>query len=317
MKKSKGQAINKKQSKTKKNIQESGENEIIIGLAPKRVETKKKKTKKKSKNKKAVKNSSNNNENIQGKKTKKNFSKKSKIKLRIIKWILIIVILLIAIILFMRSSVFNIKQIVVLNNSKISSEEVANLSTLTIGKNMFETTKKAIREAIKTNAYVEDVKIKRNLNGIVTLEIEERKPEYMLQLENSYAYMNYQGYILEISENALEVPTIIGYKTSSETITPGARLDVEDLKKLQDVIKIIKASENTSLEGKITKINIEDTNNYILTIASENKTIKFGDSTNEKIKMLKIEAIIKETKGEKGEIYFQNLEKTIFRPSNV
>lgn len=313
MKKSKGQAINKKQSKTKKNIQE---NEIIIGLAPKQVETKKKKTKKKSKNKKTVKNS-NNNENIQGKKTKKKFSKKSKIKLRIIKWILIIVILLIAIVLFMRSSVFNIKQIVVSNNSKISSEEILNLSTLTIGKNMFETTKKTIREAIKTNAYVENVKIKRNLNGTVTLEIEERKPTYMLQLENSYAYINDQGYILEISENALEVPTIIGYKTASETITSGARLDVEDLKKLQDVIKIIKASKNTSLEGKITKINIEDTNNYILTIESENKIVKFGDSTNEKVKMLKVEAIVKETKGEKGEIYFQNLEKTIFRPSNV
>ena len=173
MKKSNGQAVKKgKSKKNRQKIEPELENEIIIGLTPKNQQTKKKKnnvhTKKiketvgadvsacprKSKN------------NIQTKKTKT-----SKLKLKIIKWIVIIVVLLIAVILFMLSDLFNIKQIVVLNNSKINTQEILNLSRLSIGNNMFKTMNKTIREGIKTNPYIENVKIKRDLSGIVTLEI--------------------------------------------------------------------------------------------------------------------------------------------------
>ena len=40
----------------------------------------------------------------------------------------------------MLSSIFNIKQINVTNNSKITSQEIINLSTLQTGVNMFKTT---------------------------------------------------------------------------------------------------------------------------------------------------------------------------------
>lgn len=344
MKKSNGQAVKKGKSKrNRQKIEPALENEIIIGLTPKRQNNKKKNTRienitrpKKNKNHiqpqkikenvradasamhvSSVTHKFEQLTDVRPRKSKNNIQTKrpktSKLKLKIIKWIVIIVVLLTAVILFMLSSVFNIKQIVVLNNSKINTQEILNLSTLSIGNNMFKTMNKTIRDGIKTNPYIENVKIKRDLSGTVTLEIEERTPTYILQYGNSYLYINNQGYILEMSETPLELPKITGYGTNVENIKEGNRLEVEDLKKLEDVIKIIELSKNTTLVGKITEINIEDSDNYILTIASEGKTVQFGDNKNIKVKLLKIEAVLKQTEGEQGEIYFQNLERTIFK----
>ena len=48
------------------------------------------------------------------------------------------------------------------------------------------------------------------------------------------AYINNQGYILEISKEKLNVPIITGQKTTLEEIKPGNRLQEEDLHKLDN-----------------------------------------------------------------------------------
>ncbi len=307
---------NNKKKKTRKPQSNSNEkinldNEIIIGLTPKITENKTAKNNKKRKTSKKQNKKKTNNKLNQKQKNSK--TKKSKHKNKIIKWIIIFILVLAAVILFMMSSIFNITQIIVTNNSKISSEEIINLSTLKIGVNMFKTTNKTIRNNIKTNPYIEEVKIKRSLNGIITLEIQERIPTYMLKNANSYIYINNQGYMLEISETALDLPIITGFSTSAENIKEGNRLDVEDLKKLEDVIKIMESAKSNSLADIITTIDISKSTNYKLTIESEAKTVQFGDATNINIKMLRIKEIINQEKGVEGEIYFQDSDKTVFR----
>lgn len=333
--------VKKKKSNTKK-TQTSSErinldNEIIIGLTPKKEEPKKKQNskrenknnKKSNKSSKKVSNVRNNKKNNSSKKKSANNKKekisnksndkkrqapKKKKNLKFVKWLIIIILFVLAVILFMMSSIFNIKQIVVVNNSKITSEEIINLSKLTPGINMFKTTNRSIKSGIKENAYVEDVKIKRNVNGTVTLDIKERKPTYMLKFENTYVYINNQGYMLEISEAPLEVPVITGFSTSNEEIKVGNRLNVDDLNKLDDVIKIIEASKNSTLADIITEIDITNSFNYILTIASEGKTIQFGDLSNVNIKLQMAGKVMNFEKDKKGEIYFQeDGKKTVFK----
>lgn len=314
--KNKESKINKKQNNKTETI--NLENEIIIGLTPKKEEKKQvnnKKNLKKSTKKKSVNNSSEQKKNNNKKTPKKGKQKNAKKvkKTRLIKWTSIILLIIISIIILMMSSIFNIKQIVVSNNNKISSEEIISLSKLTIETNMFKTSNRVINNNVKVNPYIESVKVKRNLNGIVTLEVKERIATYMIKFSNSYAYINNQGYILEISETPLELPTITGFETSVEEIKEGNRLIVNDLKKLEDVIKIIESAKGNSLASLITSIDISQANNYKLTILSENKTVQFGDTTNINIKLLKIEEVIEQEKGISGEIYFQDLEKTVFR----
>lgn len=133
----------------------------------------------------------------------------------------------------------------------------------------------------------------------------------MLVLENKYAFINNQGYILEITDVKLEVPSITGYVT--EDLKPGKRLTEEDLKKLDTVIQIIKSAGEKGLDKKITNINIEDQKDFLITIESENKLIHFGTSSNINDKFINIEAILKDTVGQKGEIFVNDLNKVFFR----
>jgi cell division protein FtsQ len=330
MKKSKGQTVDllyeNKKTKNKKSTRKKNtskkendkiinlDNEIIIGLTPKKEEKTKAKKRNNNKNKKNnIKKKNANKKKLQQSKNITKDKPKKRMWLKFVKLLFVILILLTAIVIFMLSSIFNIKEIKVVNNNKISTEEIINLSTLKIDNNMFKTTNKTIRNNIKTNAYIENVKIKRSINGIVTLDIIERKPTYMLKFANAYVYINNQGYMLEMSETPLELPTITGFETPSEQIKEGNRLEVNDLKKLEDIIKIMNSASETTLSSLITNIDISDANDYKLTITSENKVVNFGTATNINVKLLKIEEIIEKEKGKEGEIYFQNSEKTVFR----
>lgn len=312
-----------KKTKTKKVQNDNNErinldNEIIIGLTSRKQDEKKQKntrTKKTNLKNKKIKNINNvgkhdcarttkNNKNNLNKNKQQNT--KNKRKNRCVKWIILSLLLLTVIILFLMSNVFNIKQIVVVNNSKISSNEIINSSTLATGVNMFKITNGAIRNGVKTNAYIEDVSIKRNINGTVVLDVKERQATYMLKLANAYVYINNQGYMLEISENPLELPTIIGFSTPNEEMEAGKRLNTEDLQKLEDVIKIMETAKNSSLVNIITEIDVSDSMYYNLTVESEQKTVIIGNMTNINIKLQMAGKVFEAEKGKIGEIYFQD-----------
>ena len=286
------------------------DNEIIIGMTLKeesKKDTKAKKSKsKKSKDKKTVSKSKPVKKTQTAKNNKK--PKKKNIKLKIVKWIFLLAILATAIILFMLSSVFNITNITVTNNNKISEQEIISLSGLTKNENMFKVLNKKVEESIEQNPYIENVKITKTISGTVNLEVTERVATYMLKFANGYVYINNQGYMLEISQEPLELPIISGFKTPTENIKEGNRLVVEDLKELENVIKIMEIAKTTSVGAIIAEIDISDPTNYKIIIPSENKTVEFGDLT-----ILKIEYIIEQEKGKQGEIYFQGAEKAVFR----
>ena len=300
---------NMKKNKNKKLNQENInlDNEIVIGLTPKREDNIKTKSKKKKKNIKKQ------NKSNPKKSANEKQKRKSKFGLKIIKWTCLIIFLILLIVLFLRSSIFNIKEIIVENNSKVTTEEIAKLSTLEVGMNMFKYSNSTIENLIKGNAYIENVKIKKSITGVITLNITERKPTYMLKFANAYVYINNQGYMLELTETPIELPIIIGFETPGEQIKEGNRLAISDLEKLEDVIKIVNSASETPISKLITTIDITDKTDYKLELASENKIVRFGGATNINVKLLKIQEVLEKEKGIAGEIYFQDSERTIFK----
>lgn len=129
--------------------------------------------------------------------------------------------------------------------------------------------------------------------------------------ETEYAYINNQGYILEINGEKLNLPTIEGYIT--EETEPGSRLKVEDLKKLNTVIQILNTAKEKGLTEKITNINIEDEQDLLILMETENKLIHFGNSKGINDKFVKLTAILEDTKDEKGEIFLGDINKVYFR----
>ena len=78
----------------------------------------------------------------------------------------------------------------------------------------------------------------------------------MIAFANAYAYINNQGYFLEISKDKLELPILTGFLTKEEDIQEGNRLCVEDLQRLDDVLQIMKSATSNEVDSLVTKINI-------------------------------------------------------------
>ena len=212
------------------------------------------------------------------------------------------------------SPIFNIRDIEVLNNNEVSAETVISLSELKKDENIFKFNMANVSKKIKENAYIENVKISRKIPSTVKIEIEERTPRYSLDFMGKYAYINSQGYILEISDDSKGLPIIQGISTEEEKVEPGNRLNNEDLEKLEDVIKITNAAKENNLDTKVTSIDITDKNEYSIYLEEEQKKVYIGDNSNLSNKMLHVSAILEQTKGQKGYIFVNGDLNNKFRP---
>ena len=274
------------------------DNEVIIGLTPKnqQKQTKKPPMPKKQPTKPT---------NSKNKKTKE-IPKKRKIKVKILKWTSILILLIGAMILFMLSPAFNIKQINVTGNSKISSEEIISLSQINIDENTFKIRTSEVIEKIKTNTYVEDVIITRELPSAINIEIKERVPQTIIQIANGNAYIDAKGYILEISTEMLNLPILKGYNTPIDSIVDfenTKKLSDEDCSKMEVVNQIIEAANNNGILTYITSIDISDSDNINLNLDSEKKVAHFGNASDANLRVLYLKRMIEEESGKEGEAF--------------
>ena len=285
-----------KKRSSQKNREED-EFELKLGIEDEQIK-KKNTTKQRTKSKKKV-TTAKNTKNV---KQQEKAARKRRIVFRIVKWTSLCAILIGGGIYFLLSTLFNIKTITVTGNSKLTEEELISLSGIQLEENTFQVQTTKTQEKIKQNAYVDTVNISRKLPNEIVIEITERTPTFMLTLGNAYVYMNNQGYLLEVAQNALELPIITGFQTKEEDIIPGNRLVAEDLQRLDQVLQIMKSAESNGIKDLITEINVENKQDYVLELKKEKKTVHLGDTSNLSTKMLYVISILEENKNVEGEI---------------
>lgn len=246
------------------------------------------------------------------KKKKKN----KKLIFKITKWTTLSVALIGGLICFLLSPVFNIKNINVYGNNKITTETITSLSGISIDENMFKIRKSDVINKIKQNAYIETVEITKKMSNTVEIEVKERTATFIINIGQGYVYINNQGYILEVSSEKLELPIISGYITANADLIPGNRLNNDDLEKLEIVLKIRDTAKSNEILNLITEIDISDDDNYKIIFGNDDKVAYLGDGTNLSTKMLYVKAILEQEQGKPGEIYVNidlNTEYPFFR----
>lgn len=221
----------------------------------------------------------------------------------IIKFLTIITIIAGGTTFAMVSPIFNIANIEVFNNEQVTKETIISLSEIQLGENIFRFKAKDASEKIKENAYIENVEIHRSIPNVIKIELEERKHSYSIDFLGKFAYINNQGYILEISDSSKQKIVIQGISTEEEQMQEGKRLNKKDLEKLEDIIKIINVAKEYELDTKITSIDIKDKNEYSIYLEEERKKVHLGDESNLSNKMLYVNSILEEEKGKAGDIF--------------
>lgn len=273
------------------------DDEIIIGIEnPNNNKKPKKKTNKK-------------------KKSKKKDAKNEK-KLKGLKALALFFTLAVIIIIILSSSLFNINAITVQGNSKLSEEKVISISSIELYTNIFNFSKSKAKSKINENPYVEDVKISRKLPSTIVITINERIPSYMLQFADSYVYINNQGYMLEISNEKIDIPILTGFTTDLSNIKAGNRINSEDLKKMGMVIKIYQTLSNNGIVENLSKIDMSNERNYTLFFDNEGKKVYLGNGSDLSTKVVLLKSILESTSDKSGEIFLNvdlNTERPYFR----
>ena len=250
-------------------------------------------------------------------KTKDKPNRKPKKSSKFFKMFLTTWVLALVFFVLMNLDICKIQNIELVNAGVVTLEQVKELADFEQYNNLFSLNTIKIEEDIKKNAYVEDVKVSRKFPNTVKITIKERTHRYMLQVADSYVYINNQGYMLDISVNRIEgIPIILGFKTDLSNAQPGNRLDLEDLKQMDQIIKIVETANINDIGSYITKIDVSDDRNYILVLEGERKTVYLGDCSNLNTRMLYLSGILTQTKNLAGEIFLNmdlNTEDAYFR----
>ena len=197
-------------------------------------------------------------------------------------------------------------------NKKVKT--IISLSELKLDENIFKFNKYNVKNKIKENAYIEDVKIHRKIPNVVQIEITQRQPKYSIDFMGKYAYINSQGYILEVADTNNGLPIIQGIATNEEEIVPNSRLNEDDLTSLENIIKIMDIAKENNLDTKVTSIDITNKNQYSIYIQEEKKRIHLGENTNLGNKMLYAISIMEKEKGIEGDIYVNGDLNNKFQP---
>ena len=240
--------------------------------------------------------------------------RKKRKKRRIITSLLLIAIVLGGTVFALVSPIFNIQNIQVSGNEQVASDTIESLSGLSDGQNIFKFLKKNVINDIKKEPYIESVEVKRVLPNTIQIKVKERKKRFAIKFLNSYAIINSQGYILELSENQGDLPIISGITTPEEEITKGRRLNENDLNNLEIIIKIMNISRDNNIDELISGVEITKENEINIQMDSEKKVVHLGDDTNLSNKIIYVSAIINQTKEQSGDIFVNGDLNNKFKP---
>ncbi len=136
--------------------------------------------------------------------TKKNnkYIKKRRNKIRIIKLFFLLFVIVIGFSIFAcKSDFFTIKKVAILGNPAMSGEDVKEKTEYLIGQNILFIDKEHINSQAKSNAYVEDVKIKKLNPRQVNITLSEKKAIYYVEIDDKVYVLSDKLVVLEDNAN--------------------------------------------------------------------------------------------------------------------
>jgi len=157
---------------------------------------------------------------------------------------------------------FDVSEVEVNGNKKLSVEEIAEKSGIKGGENIFLLNKKDICGYIGELPYTEKVSMKRRIfpTAAVVLTISEREPAACIKIENSYIVIDKDAVVLENLPQPIEgITQFEGIKVSSYKL--GKQFEAEDVNYIKDIMLIVKSIAEFEGRDKMSPISFEDISN--------------------------------------------------------
>ena len=208
---------------------------------------------------------------------------------KVMQTVLIVLLLTFFTFLFMQSSFFNCKEVVVVGNVWLDEEYILKNASVPIGNNLFNIDERQIQSRLELLPMVQAVRIEKRLPSTIYIHIQERELAAIVVAHENFILIDIEGFYIQNVETIRGFPTLplITGLTLEENLLYGEQIDDKALKAALEII------EQAWDIGRIyfNEINILSGENDIILFTNEGIMVRIGNSENIHEKLVMFEAI--------------------------
>ncbi len=199
-----------------------------------------------------------------------------------------VIVVVLCICLF--TPIFGISDISVYGNTVVSSEDIIAASGIEKGENVFRINKSKAEEALSSIAYIEGAQIKRKFPARIEIEIDEAKPDIIVDTPTQFIVTNINGRVLEITDDVTHLTSPIVYGIEVTGAEPAKEIQTADTESFATDIAYIGCFYQTEHWPNIDEFYVSDITNFVMVMKSGMKvtfgTIDSTESLQRKIMMM-------------------------------
>lgn len=222
------------------------------------------------------------------------------------------ILLITALIILAFSPLFNIKEIKVKGNLRLTENSIVKESGIEIGQNILRLNKNAIKDNLFNLSYIEDVNIRRTWPDTITISVVEKGEIAKVVTFGATIALDEEGQVLDAySDNSIiDVPLIDNVEIFSYGVNKS--LETSDNEKVNNLLEVLKIFEKNDMLQVVEKI---DKNEGIIIYTKEGHIANLGDMTDLDYKIKRLKAVTNRENDEKYYFDISNLNiDTISKP---
>lgn len=212
------------------------------------------------------------------------------------------------------SSIFELKQIDVDGNSKITKSDIIKIGDIETGKNIFKYNLNDVEKNLLVNPYIKYVKVSRKFPDKLVITIKENSEYAIIKEGASYIYIGENGLVLseqKVIKNK-NIPLVSGIEIKNKKLNTKIKINSD---KSNDIILAIDILKKNNMSRKIENIKINKNKMYMKTDDNTNIVLKIDEDIEYNINRLKAILVdLKSNNKKGGNIDLTSKEQAIYSP---
>lgn len=212
------------------------------------------------------------------------------------------------------SSVFELKQIDVDGNSKITKSDIIKIGDIETGKNIFKYNLNDVEKKLLVNPYIKYVKVSRKFPDKLVITIKENSEYAIIKEGASYIYIGENGLVLSEQKDIKNknIPLVSGIEIKNKKLNTKIKINSD---KSNYIILAIDTLKKNNMSRKIESIKINKNKMYMKTDDNTNIVLKIDEDIEYNINRLKAILVdLKSNNKKGGNIDLTSKEQAIYSP---
>lgn len=212
------------------------------------------------------------------------------------------------------SSIFELKQIDVDGNSKITKSYIIKIGDIETGKNIFKYNLNDVEKKLLVNPYIKYVKVSRKFPDKLVITIKENSEYAIIKEGASYIYIGKNGLVLSEQKDIKNknIPLVSGIEIKNKKLNTKIKINSD---KSNDIILAIDTLKKNNMSRKIESIKINKNKMYMKTDDNTSIVLKIDEDIEYNINRLKAILVdLKSNNKKGGNIDLTSKEQAIYSP---